>query len=235
MIHARIALGLLAFTALPAFAMDAEKSAIASNTSATAALDFTSAYIFRGVTVNKRAAVQPTLKVQIDKFTIGGWGSFAMDAEEGETKQEVDGFASFDIPISIVTLSLGYTEYTYPNSDYDNDQEIMAKVSVATILNPSLGIYHGVGGAIVNNNYYELGLKQEVFAHSGFSAGLGAVLGYIDSETGEDGFSHLTLSAAAAYNILTASVNYVVETDDTVNDLTNQQPFFVMAGTSFTF
>lgn len=233
--HVRIALCLLATTAMPALAIDVEKSAAATPITATAGADLTSAYIFRGVTVNKNAALQPALKVQAGGLTVGAWGSFATDKQEGEVEKEVDGFATYDIPIDTVTLSLGYTEYVYPDTDFDNDQEIMARVSVATLLNPTLAAYHGVGGGILDTNYYELGLKQEVFARSGISTTLGATLGYLDRATGEDGLSHLTLSAGASYKILTASVNYVAETDKNVNDLEEQEQFFVMTGAAYTF
>ena len=235
MIHARIALAMLASTALPAMALDMEKIAPGKEISTTAGLDIASAYIFRGMTVNKNPVLQPTLKLQSGGLTVGAWGSQALDAEEPEIEQEVDGFASFDIPFEAMTLSLGYTEYMYPDSELDNDQEIMAKISLPTLLNPSLAAYHGVGGGILDSNYYELGLKQEVFAQSGVSGTLGGTLGYLDRTEGEDGLSHLTLTAGAAYKILAASVNYVVETDEDVNDLEEQEQLFVTTGASYTF
>jgi uncharacterized protein (TIGR02001 family) len=235
MIHARIALCLLATTALPALAVDLETIAPGRDVSATAGVDLASAYIFRGVTVNKNPVLQPLLKVQSGGLTLGAWGNEALDAEEGEIEQEVDAFASFDIPFEAVTLSLGYTEYMYPDSDYDNDQEIMAKVSFPALLNPSLTAYHGVGGGILDSNYYELGLKEEVYARSGVSGTLGGTLAYLDRETGKDGLSHLTLSAGAAYKVIGASINYIVETDEDVNDLDEQEELYVMTGASFTF
>lgn len=235
MIHTRIALCLLATSALPALAVDLEKIAPGKEITATAGADLASAYIFRGMTFNKNAVLQPLLKVQSGGLTLGAWGNEALDAEEGELEQEVDAFASFDIPFEAVTVSLGYTEYMYPDSEFDNDQEIMAKISLPTMLNPTLAAYHGVGGGILDTNYYELGLKQEVFATSGVSGTLGGTLGYLDRETGEDGLSHLTLSAGAAYKVIAASVNYVVETDEDVNSLDEQEELFVMTGASFTF
>lgn len=235
MIHARIALIMLAATALPAWAVDLEKIAPGTEISTTAGLDLASAYVFRGVTVNKNPVFQPTLKLQSGGLTVGAWGNQAMDAEENELEQEVDAFASFDIPFEALTLSVGYTEYMYPDSDYDNDQEIMARISLPTLLNPSLAAYRGVGGGILDSNYYELGLKEEVFAQSGVTGTLGGTLAYLDREAGEDGLSHLTLSAGAAYKVIGASVNYVVETDEDVNDLEEQEQLFVTTGASYTF
>jgi uncharacterized protein (TIGR02001 family) len=235
MLHARITIAMLASTALPALAVDLEKIAPGQEISATAGLDIASAYIFRGTTVNKNPVLQPTLKLQSGGLTVGAWGNEALDAEENELEQEVDAFASFDIPFEAMTFSLGYTEYMYPDSDYDNDQEIMARISLPTLLNPSLAAYHGVGGGILDSNYYELGLKQEVFAQSGVIGSVGGTLAYLDRKTGEDGLSHLTLSAGAAYKVIGASVNYVVETDEDVNDLEEQEQLFVTTGASFTF
>jgi len=235
MIHTRIALCLLATSALPALAVDLEKIAPGKEITTTAGADLASAYIFRGMTFNKNPVLQPLLKMQSGGLTLGAWGNEALDAEEGELEQEVDAFASFDIPFEAVTVSLGYTEYMYPDSEFDNDQEIMAKISIPTMLNPTLAAYHGVGGGILDTNYYELGLKEEVFATSGVSGTMGGTLGYLDRETGEDGLSHLTLSAGLSYKVIAASVNYVVETDEDVNSLEEQEELFVMTGASFTF
>ncbi len=235
MIYARIALGLLASMALPALAVDLEKTSSETKATATAGADLASAYIFRGVTVNKNAALQPALKIQAGGLTAGAWGSFALDKVEAETEKEVDLYASYDIPVDIMTLSLGYTEYMYPDTELDNDQEVMAKISLGTLLNPSIAAFRGIGGGIADSTYYELAAKQEVFAQQGISSTLGGTLGYIDRELGVDGLSHLTLTAAASYQVISASVNYVVETDRDVNDLSEQEQLFVMTGASFIF
>jgi uncharacterized protein (TIGR02001 family) len=232
---ARMTLGFLALSALPALAVDMEKIAPGRDLSATAGVDLASAYIFRGTTVNKNPVLQPLLKVQSGGLTLGAWGNRALDAEDGELEQEVDAFASFDIPFENLVLSLGYTEYMYPDSDFDNDQEVMLRISVPTRLNPTLAAFRGVGGGILNTNTYELGLKEDIFARSGFTGSLGGTLNYLDREDGTDGFSHLTLSVGAAYQVLTASVNYVVETDKDVNDLDEQEQLYVTTGASFTF
>lgn len=231
----RITLGLIACTALPALAVEVEKTASTTPITATAGADLASAYIFRGFTVNKRPAVQPALKVQVGGFTAGAWGSLASDVQENEVEKEMDLYASYDLPLDIVTLSAGYTQYMYPDTELDDDQEVMAKISLSTMLSPSLAAYRGVGGGIEDSTYYELASKQEIFAKAGFASTLGATLGYLDRAEGTDGLSHLTVSAGASYKVITASLNYVAETDDKVNDLSEQEQFFVMSGASFTF
>ncbi|WP_141733864.1 TorF family putative porin [Oligoflexus tunisiensis] len=235
MLHARITLGFLALTALPAWAVDMERLAPGRDLSATAGVDLASAYIFRGTTVNKNPVLQPLLKVQSGGLTLGGWGNRALDAENGELEQEVDAFASFDLPLDALLLSVGYTEYMYPESDFDNDQEVMLRITLPTLLNPTLAAFRGVGGGILDTNYYELGLKEEIFARYGITGSFGGTLAYLDRETGEDGLSHLTLTAGAAWQVVAASVNYVVETDEDVNDLDEQEQLYVTTGASFTF
>jgi uncharacterized protein (TIGR02001 family) len=226
---------MLAVTALPASAVDLEKIAPGSRISGTVGLDLASAYVFRGMTVNKNPALQPSLKLQSGGLTVGAWGNRALDAEENEIEQELDAFASFDIPLDALTVSLGYTEYMYPDSDYDNDQELMVRLSLSGFLNPSLAAFRGVGGGILDSSYYELGLKQEIFTRNDMSGTLGGTLAWLDRETGEDGLSHFTVSAGLAYKLVAVSAHYAVETDEEVNDLDEQEPFFVTSGASFTF
>jgi uncharacterized protein (TIGR02001 family) len=226
---------LLAITSCPAAAVDLEKIAPGTSIEGTVGLDWASAYVFRGMTVNKNPVLQPSLKLQSGGLTVGAWGNRALNAEENEIEQELDAFASFDIPFDALTLSLGYTEYMYPDSDFDNDQEIMARISFAGLLNPSLSAFRGVGGGILDSSYYELGLKQEVFAQNDVSATLGGTLAWLDRETGEDGLSHFTVSAGVTYKVIAVSAHYAVETDEEVNDLDEQEPFFMTSGASFTF
>ena len=173
---------------------------------ASASLDVVSAYIFRGVTLNKNAAVQPGIEAAVGDFTIGTWGSLAMDAEDGEGEQEVDLYVGYSIALSdAVSVDLGAIEYMYPDSDIDSDREVSIALSVDTVLSPSIAANFGIEGAVEDTNYYELGLSQDLYAKGDFSSSLGLALGYLDPAEGEAGLSHAQLVASASYSIISAS------------------------------
>ncbi len=231
-----LSLALMSSLSLPVSASELSMTAPSSPIQTTVGTDLASSYIFRGMTFNKAAALQPAIKVSTAGFSMGAWGNQALDPEDNEIEKELDLYASYARSMGMVTLAAGYTEYMYPESEVDNDQEIMAKVALAMPLNPSLGIYHGLEGAIKDSNYMELAAKQELYSQGSFASSLGATLGYLDRpEELKDGLSHLTIQAAATYAVLTASANYIVETDSEVNDLSEQKDFYLSTGASYTF
>ena len=85
--------------------------------------------------------------------------------------------------------------------------------------------------------YTELGVGQEVYNKSGITAGVAAALGHIipEDDEAETGLTHGLVSANMGYKMVNASVNYVVETDEEVNDLEEQEEFFVTIGAGTTF
>ena len=96
-------------------------------------------------------------------------------------------------------------------------------------------ISRGVEGAPKDYSYYEISSRQEIYAKGGFASSVGAALGYIDRPRDVDGFRHVTLTAAASYEALSASANYVIETDKKVNDLTDQSRFYMTTGATVLF
>ncbi|NKB23956.1 MAG: hypothetical protein GKR87_06180 [Kiritimatiellae bacterium] len=95
--------------------------------SAYMGVDFLSAYVFRGATINKNAVAQPYLEIsELPNdvgLVLGVWGNFDIeDHNNGSTIQEdghfseVDLYASYVLPLNMdsATMSIGYTEYLYP-------------------------------------------------------------------------------------------------------------------------
>ncbi|SMF76258.1 TorF family putative porin [Pseudobacteriovorax antillogorgiicola] len=201
----------------------------------SASVDVVSAYIFRGATLNKGAAVQPGVEMAIGGATIGVWGSQAMDAEETETEQEVDVYASYDIDLSGATLTFGAVEYIYPGEDIDNDREVSIGIGFDTFLSPSIAVNYGIGGAVEETSYTEFGIEEGVFEEGDFSASLGAAVGYLDPEGGTAGFSHTQLIASASFSMISASLNYFLEMDDEVQSFEDAEEFYVSVGTAYAF
>ena len=84
----------------------------------TAALDVNSAYVWRGITLNDGAVVQPSLDVSKGGFGINVWGNFDLDDYDGQLEDnefsEIDLTLSYTFSLESVEIGLGYIEYLFP-------------------------------------------------------------------------------------------------------------------------
>ncbi len=204
-------------------------------------VDVTSAYIFRGNTVNDEINVNPTAEVMARGITFGVWGNFNTDISEFD---EVDLYASYDLPLedSPIGIGVGYTEYVYPgqsstaadgtvSAKNEADREVSATLSPTAdvMFSPSLLVAYGFQGALDEGIYLELGGSHDVPVSDDLVLEAGAALGYeAGDNVAENGFSHLTLSLGTDVGPASVGVSYVVETDDKV--LTVDEDFFVTVG-----
>ncbi|MFH1006120.1 MAG: TorF family putative porin [Candidatus Latescibacterota bacterium] len=187
-------------------------------------LDMTSAYVFRGVTFNDGLAAQPGIEMSGFPIpvTVGVWGNLDLgnygDALEEGQFSEIDLYGSADIPLPIdwLGLSVGYTEYTYPSGGGKADRELNLTGELGFELSPSLSVNYGLGGAIRNALYLELGLGHEIEWSPCVSVGIDAALGYVNPDEGDGGISHYALIAGLSYRFLSASLTYIGQVDDQV-------------------
>ncbi|MBL7076486.1 MAG: hypothetical protein ISS31_03345 [Kiritimatiellae bacterium] len=187
---------------------------------ASVSLDVASAYVFRGATFNDGLVAQPGLEVSGLPVTVGVWGNFDSGdydetLEENEFS-EVDIYASYDIPVEAVALSVGYTEYLYPGAEAVADREVSLSAGLDVALAPSVAVYYGVDGGIEDSLYAEAGIEHEFTVGEDLGVELGATVGYMDVDGGEAGFSHYTASVGASYGCVGASVTYIGEMDDDI-------------------
>lgn len=211
-----------------AFFSLAAQSQAAADLSVSTSVDLASSYVFRGSTLNKKASVQPAVEMGIgDSLSIGTWASLPMEKLEEEQSSEVDLYVSYSHDIGWASIDLGATEYIYPEDDADNDREISVGMSFDTLLSPSVTAYSGIAGAIENQMYYEAAISQGIYTTSSFEIDAGLTSGYLDPEEGEAGFSHLLASLTAGFGSLSASANYVIETDKDVLDLAGNESFYM--------
>ena len=224
-------------------------AAIATKTTTSANISVASAYLIRGDTINKGPAVQPSLSITTGNgLTFGFWGNFNVEDENDSQNEgefgEIDVYVEYALPIDsdLVGVSVGAIEYTYPgayNEDLktQSDREIKLAASLNTFANPSLTVYYALEGAIEEDVYGEISVSETVFSKDDFEVGVAAIGGYIDPKVGEQGWRHGTLALTTAYKTVSASFNYIIETDDKVLDLQEDEDetFYVTVGTGFTF
>lgn len=198
---------------------------------AAAGIDVATAYVFRGHTINDSWVAQPYIDVGripgADGLTFGAWGNFDLDegssgVPEAGQFSEIDLYTAYDFPTDhdIYTFSLAYIEYLYPNANADADRELNAIATLNTILNPSLGVYWGVDGAIDEQVYLEGNIGHEEDIGSDVTLFAGSTVGVVfqgqENKDADDGFSYAAFDAGVGYGMARASVTVYLETDDKV-------------------
>jgi uncharacterized protein (TIGR02001 family) len=186
---------------------------------AAVSLDVASAYVFRGSTFNDGLVAQPGLEVAGLPVTLGVWGNFDIGDYGGALVEnefsEVDLYASYDIPVDAVGLSIGYTEYVYPGGGVA-DREVSLSAGLDVLLAPSVGVFYGVDGGIKESIYVEGSLGHAFEISDDVSVELGATVGYTDPQGGKAGFSHYTATLGASCACVSASITYIGQLDDDV-------------------
>ncbi len=213
--------------------MAALTAAAANAADVSASVDFASAYIFRGVTLNNGLVMQPGAEVsglpipeEFGSLAAGIWGNYDIDDEDGDGSDmsEIDYYISYSLPITVVDLGVSYTEYTYPQSGSSNDKEI--GVSIGKGIGDS-GVYtsfaanYGVGGAIDEVWYLQGGVDYGMDLSDALSLSAGVTVGYIIAEDAPDGFNDATASVGLSYALndnwsVNGSLVYVAQLDDDV-------------------
>jgi len=185
-------------------------------------VDVASAYVFRGETFNDGVVVQPGLEVALPYgLTVGVWGNIDIDDYDGTLEKnqfsEIDVYVSYALPIDLLDISIGYTEYTFPGAEGKADREVGIEYGYEVAgVEVGLGVFYGLDGGIKKNLYAELTLATSYELIDGVSLDLGASAGYLNPDEGKSGFSGYSLGAGLSYGILSASVTYYGQIDDDV-------------------
>lgn len=195
-------------------------AAAAYGADASLSLDLASAYVFRGATMNDGLVLQPGLEASgAGGLTVGVWGNLDLDDYDGALEKdefsEVDLYASYALPISLVDLSVGYTEYVYPMGARADREASISLGKSAGPLDLAADFYYGVDGGIRKAFYVELSAGSE-FEIGCLGIELGAMAAYRDPDKGDSGFSHWTATAGLSLGPVGASVTYIGQIDDKV-------------------
>jgi uncharacterized protein (TIGR02001 family) len=116
----------------------------------SAGVAYVSRYVWRGLPLNNDPAVQPTIALAKDGFSLNFWGS--VDATDWGRENggygdrtgkltEVDYTATYERALGKVNLAVGFLNYTYPNTNYNSTTEIYAALGLEVPLAPTLSYY----------------------------------------------------------------------------------------------
>jgi uncharacterized protein (TIGR02001 family) len=194
---------------------------VAKAAEVNAYVDFASAYVFRGVTFNDGAVMQPGVDIVAPYgIEFGFWGNVDLESPGGRDyrgESEFDFVVSYALPVESFDLGIGYVSYLYPNAESETDRE--ASLSAAKELSGvgmGLDLYYGFDGAVDKSIYLEGTLEYSIPLSDEIALDLGATAAFADIEGGESGFANYTFSIATAYKYLSASITYIGQGDDKV-------------------
>jgi uncharacterized protein (TIGR02001 family) len=218
----------------------------AAEVTATYALDFASAYVWRGITVTDGVVFQPSITISHGSgFAFNTWGNWDITDDNDLESEfiEVDLTPSYTFQTdSDFTATVGLIEYLFPNSGGFDDATTEAWVSLGWngTITPVLAVYYDFDA--VEDFYANLGLTwaTEVATNTQFKAAIAA--GYAGDDFAsfyaggtDDGFfdGRATLTLAYAPDGKWGIAGYVAYSDTLDEDVLPEQEVDFFGGISF--
>jgi hypothetical protein len=138
------------------------------------------------------------------------WANYDIDDQDGAGSDfsEIDYYMSYALPVEALDISVGYIEYTYPNSTAGSDKELNVTVGSAIGtdgLYSSVTVNYGVDGLFDDSFYITGALDYETELSDALTASAGVTISYLVAEGGlkaggtEDGFADATASVGLSY------------------------------------
>ena len=223
------------------FAVCGAGSAAAAD--ATVGADVVSAYVWRGITFNDGAVVQPYVDVAAENgIAINVWGNYDMDDYDDTLDEndfsEVDLTLSYTLPIEPVDITIGHIEYLFPAGG-SNISEVFLSVYVSPVSGLSAGVDAYYDYDEVEDYYLSASISYDAEFDSGLGLGASASAGYAGedftyfyTESKDGGFHEYTFSVSASYPVtdtigLSAFIAY---TDTFDEDVLPEQDVDVFGG-----
>ncbi len=111
-------------------------------------LSVNSAYIWRGQVLNDEPVFQPTVTVSAENgLSFETWANWNLTDSLGKSTEhdfnEIDLTVSYDIPVEVVDVTVGVSEYAFPNQTEPSTREFFMTVGKADFpLSPSASVYY---------------------------------------------------------------------------------------------
>lgn len=211
--------------------------------------DVNSAYVWRGITFNDGAVVQPSLDITKGGFGLNVWGNIDIDdyndTLDDREFSEVDLTLSYGVDIKSVSLSFGYIEYLFPTTDAGGapgTREVYGGVSFTPVEGLSTGVTVYYDFDEVEDYYISasIGYSRELVEKLSMDIGLSAGYAGKDMSVGADsGLNDYNISMGLGYAVSEAmSVSgFLAYTDTFDEDVLPEQDvdFYGGVGASYSF
>lgn len=105
-----------------------------------------SRYLWRGMTLNDRPVLQPSLTLAHGALEATVWASVDLTDDQGHRYQdtEIDYALSYTFDLPRVALAVTAYTYTYPHTGYAATTEVWASATWKTVLEPTLTVVRDV-------------------------------------------------------------------------------------------
>jgi uncharacterized protein (TIGR02001 family) len=198
---------------------------------ATAAVDFASAYVWRGLTFNDGFVIQPSIDVAAKNgFAVNVWGNYDVSDYDNNVSsndfQEVDLTISYSKTFGKLDAGVGVINYLFPQGgDETTEAYLSLGYPIVGGLSASLAVYYDFE-AFDELSYANLGLSYAYDINDKVSLEAGATAGWAGGDfcaanggNGDSGLWDYTLSLSVGYAIsdawsASAGVTYVGSLDD---------------------
>lgn len=173
----------------------------------SADLAFATNYVWRGQVLNTEPVLQPSVTASSWGFFFNTWANF--DLTERNPAGSVDGgvkgeFSEVDLTLGyeqefgIISVSLAFVEYLFPNTGSLGSREVILTTAVDFIVSPTLTLAYDYG--VVDGLYSALGAGwgMDVLEMLGFGVDVSvgfADSGYSEAYFGTDAFALQDLTA----------------------------------------
>lgn len=215
---------------------------------ASFALDFSNAYIWRGIVFNDSGVAQFTLdagplNAGSVPISFNVWGNYDIGDFDG-TLEETE-FSEIDLTISAglpYGLEVGFIEYQFPVG-VGSTRELYVSWSKEMVLTPTVSFYYDIG--VVDSFYTSVDLTYSAALGEQTSIDLSGLVGIVGKKFAEAyggemaGFFNYNLSAGISRQVndtfgLSGSIGYSGSLDESVLP---EQPLgaYFLAGVSFAF
>lgn len=178
----------------------------------SASVDFASAYVFRGETINDGFVIQPSLESEVAGLTVGVWANVDVDNVGADQVSEIDLYVGKGLgSVAGWDISAGYCEYTYPGTTGNGQSEVSLTASGAVAgFDLSVSAYANVAVS-ATPDFYEVSTGGSTSV-VGVPLDYGISAGFMDGA--DSGFGYAAYSVSYETGGGTLSVSYVDELDD---------------------
>ncbi len=203
------------------------------------ALDFASAYVWRGIAFTDGAVWQPSVTASNDSgFAINVWGNLDIDDANDMSGEfnEIDLTASYGFGSDAVSAEVGFIEYLFPNTPFDGTREVYLTVGWDITASPSVSLYYDIDE--VKDFYANVGVSFGGDVSDALAWSIDVSAGYAgdDFAAAYDGLSGGMYDGNVTFGLSggawSAFVSYIDALD---SDALPEQPVDFVAGIGFSF